>query len=46
LDISKLKDEDMRVLSDLYPTAKEVTEESDFFVGIESVGSNMDYVEA
>jgi nuclear GTP-binding protein len=47
LDLANLKDEDMRVLSDLYPAAKESAEdEGEFFVGIDSVGASMDYVEA
>eukprot|EP00598_Pedospumella_elongata_P000518 CAMPEP_0184978342 /NCGR_PEP_ID=MMETSP1098-20130426/8861_1 /TAXON_ID=89044 /ORGANISM="Spumella elongata, Strain CCAP 955/1" /LENGTH=496 /DNA_ID=CAMNT_0027501463 /DNA_START=45 /DNA_END=1535 /DNA_ORIENTATION=+ len=46
LDINNLRDEDMRVLSDLYGTGKEVQEVSDFFVGIDSVGATMDFVEA
>lgn len=45
LDINNLRDEDMRVLSDLYPSAKEVAAVSDFFVGIDSVGATMDFVE-
>lgn len=45
LDINNLRDEDMRVLSDLYPVDKEAQEVSDFFVGIDSVGATMDFVE-
>lgn len=44
LDIGNLRDEDMRVLKDLYPTEKAAVESSQFFVGIDSVGSSMDYV--
>lgn len=46
LDISKLRDEDMRVLSDLYPAEKAAVETSDFFVGIDTVGSSMDIAQA
>jgi nuclear GTP-binding protein len=46
LDLSKLRDEDMRVLNDLYPVNKEVgPEDSEFFVGIDSVGASMDCAE-
>lgn len=46
LDINKLRDEDMRVLSDLYPSEKAAIETSDFFVGIDSVGSSMEITDA
>lgn len=50
LDLSNLRDEDIRVLSDLYPTVAggkaAPAEESEFFVGIDSVGAGMDVTDA
>jgi nuclear GTP-binding protein len=45
LDINNLQDADMRVLNDLYPSEPAAAEVSEFFVGVDSLGGNIDYVE-
>lgn len=44
MDINHLKDEDIRVINDLYPTNnKDTLEDCEFFIGIDKIGDNMDY---
>jgi hypothetical protein len=48
LDINQLRDEDMRVIADLYPTNSSNSnnsigiEESELFIGMDSIGESMD----
>lgn len=47
LDINQLRDEDMRVIADLYPTTSSSNnsvgvEESELFIGMDSIGESMD----
>jgi nuclear GTP-binding protein len=47
LDINNLKDEDIRVLQDLYPVAANATaDQSEFFVGIDKLGDSIDMPKA
>jgi len=45
LDINQLRDEDMRVIADLYPTSVVGIEQSELFIGMDSIGESMDMIQ-